>query len=215
MVSSSSWAPRCQTKAGTGRTRQTWGDHRGSWDSGGCLQVHIPLYIESTTPAPPLSSGVSLDLNAIEISDSLLRRPAIVPFSAIYQIYSFCVCGSVVTSGCRWWSKMLKAVKMMRWAESVQPVTRLLHLFRQVAPASSPAFAKWILSTTRPPQGQRWRSGGPGSWLWRATRVAMTSLTFKRPQPAPPVVLEADEQRSLPSFTRPFVPFLFFLKSFL
>ena len=28
-------------------------------------------------------------------------------------------------------------------------------------------------------QGRRWRSGGPVSWLWRATRAATTSSTFK------------------------------------
>lgn len=31
----------------------------------------------------------------------------------------------------------------------------------------------------RLPQGQRWRSGGPVSWLWRATRAATTSSTFR------------------------------------
>lgn len=71
----------------------------------------------------------------------------------------------------------------------VQSDWLLLRSFCQVAPASSPPFAKWILSMTRPLQGPRWRSGGPGSWLWRATRVATTSLTFKGPRPAPPVVL--------------------------
>lgn len=78
---------------------------------------------------------------------------------------------------------------------------RLSILLCQAAPASSPLFAKWILSMTRPHQGQRWRSGGRGSWQWRATRVVTTSLTFKEQQQAPPVVFEWDEQRSLLSFT--------------
>lgn len=49
VVSSSYWAPCCQTEEATGRTLQTWGDHRGSWDNGGCLQVCMPLSITGGT----------------------------------------------------------------------------------------------------------------------------------------------------------------------
>lgn len=49
----------------------------------------------------------------------------------------------------------------------------------QVARVSNLSFARWTLPTTRPLRGQRWRSGGPVSWLWRATRAETTSSTFR------------------------------------
>lgn len=79
----------------------------------------------------------------------------------------------------------------------------------QVAPASSPSCVRWTPSMTRPPPALRWRSGGRVSWLWRATRAATTSTTFR------------DSGRRLLPQSPPFYPlidlflyFYFFLSMF-
>lgn len=63
-----------------------------------------------------------------------------------------------------------------------------VHVLYQVAQVSSPLCVRWTLSMMRLLQGQRWRSGGPGSWLWRATRAATTSSTFSEWGAALPAV---------------------------
>lgn len=134
--SSSCSAPRCQTEEAIGRTPQTQGGHRESWDSGGFLQVCKLIMHGKWRENQLKSSIVGKRISSVDIEFENEDRGSETRFSL-----------------CVWWL--------------------------QVAQVSSPLCVRWTLSTMRLLRGQRWRSGGPASWPWRATRAATTSSTFR------------------------------------